>query len=111
MIVQDSKDEDSIRFLQKILIGQGMRYFIVLKETLISLNASLNDRWWFDDLCYKNKSFNKNGSFSEIIAQSQSNFARTISCVLMKIYGITIWIYYSWVLSEDRLFQHYQVRF
>ena len=33
MIVQDSKDEDSIRFLQKILIGQGMRYFIVLKET------------------------------------------------------------------------------
>ena len=38
MIMQDSKDEDSIRFLQKILIGQEMRYFIDLKETKISFS-------------------------------------------------------------------------
>ena len=36
MIMQDSKDGDSIRFLQKILIGQEMRYFIDPKETQIS---------------------------------------------------------------------------
>ena len=38
MIMQDSQDEDSIRFLQKILIGQEMRYFIDLKETQISFS-------------------------------------------------------------------------
>ena len=38
MKVQDSKDEDSIRFLRKILIGQEMRYFIDLKETEISFS-------------------------------------------------------------------------
>jgi len=36
--MQDSQDEDSIRFLQKILIGQEMRYFIDLKETQISFS-------------------------------------------------------------------------
>ena len=38
MIMQDSKDEDSIRFLQKILIGQEMHYFIDQKETKISFS-------------------------------------------------------------------------
>ena len=35
LIIKDLKDEDSIHFLQKILIGQEMHFFTDLKEIRI----------------------------------------------------------------------------